>query len=103
MAFQGKGPQRDDGEIGALWERQSAKGPYFTGIVNGERVVVFKNTRKNSEKAPDWRILKSQPKPDDRVYRSAPPEDRRPRDERDGPQTGGERRYDDDDDGSIPF
>lgn len=53
---------KDPNEIGALWEKSSSRGPYMTGMVNGEAVVLFKNDRKSSEKQPDWRILKSRPK-----------------------------------------
>lgn len=55
---------RDENEIGALWSKMSAKGEFFAGMVNGQAVVVFKNTQKrDGSKAPDWRILKAQPKP----------------------------------------
>lgn len=54
--------ERDPNELGALWEKSGPKGPYFTGTISGVKVVVFKNTKKNSEKSPDWRVLKSQPK-----------------------------------------
>lgn len=57
--------QQDPDEIGALWEKSSAKGVYFTGTINGQRVVVFKNGNKRSEKAPDWRVLKSKPRAED--------------------------------------
>jgi hypothetical protein len=53
---------RDPNELGALWEKVGAKGPYMTGTIGGERVVVFKNGNKNSEKSPDWRVLKAKPK-----------------------------------------
>lgn len=56
--------EKDPNEIGALWEKSSAKGPYMTGTINGERVVIFKNGNKRGEKSPDWRVLKSQPKPE---------------------------------------
>lgn len=52
----------DPNELGALWEKTSARGPYMTGTINGVKVVVFKNTQKSSEKQPDWRVLKSKPK-----------------------------------------
>lgn len=54
---------KDPNEIGALWEKAGSKGPYMTGTINGERIVVFKNGNKGSEKSPDWRVLKSQPRP----------------------------------------
>lgn len=49
-------------ELGALWEKSGAKGPYMTGTIGGIKVVVFKNAGKSSEKQPDWRVLKSKPK-----------------------------------------
>lgn len=51
-------------EIGALWAKHSARGPYFTGTVNGDRVVVFENDKKGNEKAPDWRVLRAKPRPE---------------------------------------
>lgn len=53
---------RDPDELGALWEKSSSRGPYMTGTINGVKVVVFKNSRKSSDKQPDWRVLKSKPK-----------------------------------------
>lgn len=54
---------KDPNELGALWENQSARGPYMTGTINGQKVVVFRNTHKQpGEKSPDWRVLKSKPK-----------------------------------------
>ena len=50
---------KDPNEIGALWEKAGKKGPYMTGTINGERVVLFKNGNKRGEKSPDWRVLKS--------------------------------------------
>jgi uncharacterized protein (DUF736 family) len=49
---------KDENEIGALWEKESAKGVYMTGVINEQRVVLFR-AKKSSEKAPDWRVLKS--------------------------------------------
>jgi hypothetical protein len=54
--------EKDPNELGALWEKVGAKWPYMTGTIGGERVVVFKNGNKNSEKSPDWRVLKAKPK-----------------------------------------
>lgn len=48
-------------ELGALWEKTSARGPYMTGTINGQRVVVFRND-KGGEKAPQWRVLKAKPR-----------------------------------------
>lgn len=53
----------DPNELGALWEKSSSRGTYMTGTINGVKVVVFKNSRKSSDKQPDWRVLKSKPKP----------------------------------------
>ena len=57
MAF-----EKDPNEIGALWLKQGPKGPYLTGTVNGEAVVCFQNTRKTSDKQPEYRVLKSKPR-----------------------------------------
>ena len=61
MAF-----ERDPAEFGVLWEKTGGKGQYFTGSIEIDgvkhQIVVFKNAHKRSEKAPDWRILKSQPR-----------------------------------------
>lgn len=58
--------ERDPNELGCLWEKAGSRGPYFTGSleIDGTKypIVVFKNGNKRSEKAPDWRILKAQPK-----------------------------------------
>ena len=60
--------ERDPNELGVLWEKSGGKGPYFTGSIeiDGTKhpIVVFKNGNKRSDKAPDWRILKSQPRPE---------------------------------------
>lgn len=66
-------PQNPD-ELGALWIKQSQKGEFMTGMINGQPVVVFRNTRKTGNQ-PDWRVLKSKPqdgKPTARPARSAP-------------------------------
>lgn len=55
-------PKNPD-EIGALWEKSGQKGPYMTGTINGQAVVVFRNTFKTEgSQQPDWRILKSKSK-----------------------------------------
>lgn len=59
MAF-----EKDPDELGVLWEKQSPRGTYFTGSIGDQKVVVFKNGHKKSEKAPDWRILKAKRKAD---------------------------------------
>lgn len=44
-------------KVGALWEKQGAKGPYFSGEVNGQKILVFKNDHKKpGEKFPDYEI-----------------------------------------------
>ena len=61
MAF-----EKDENELGCLWQKSGAKGDYFTGTleINGEKIaiVAFRNGNKKSDKSPDWRILKSRPK-----------------------------------------
>jgi len=58
-------PKNED-QLGALWIKESQKGPYLTGYieVNGEKinVVCFKNQYKTEDKHPDWQILKSKPR-----------------------------------------
>ena len=55
-------PKNPD-DVGALWENESARGPYMSGTIEGVgKVVVFRNDRKKSKKEPDWRILRSRPK-----------------------------------------
>jgi uncharacterized protein (DUF736 family) len=59
-------------EIGALWLRKSAAGnKYLSGHVsnseeegleeNREKIIVFANKDKKNDKAPDYRIYKSEP------------------------------------------
>jgi uncharacterized protein (DUF736 family) len=58
MAEQPKNPD----ELGALWVKQSDRGEYMTGTVNGVQVVVFRNgNKREGSNAPDWRVLKSKP------------------------------------------
>ena len=58
--------EKDPNELGVLWAKSSARGEYFTGSIEIDgtkhQIVVFKNGNKKSDKAPDWRILKSQPR-----------------------------------------
>ena len=50
--------ERDPNEIGVLWQKKTAKGgTWFSGVINGQKVVVFWNGPKSSEKAPDYRVL----------------------------------------------
>lgn len=54
---------RNPDEIGALWLKEKNGKKYLTGKIDGiGQIVVFKNDRKNSEKQPDYRILRSQPR-----------------------------------------
>lgn len=55
--------KKDDGEIGALLAKQGPKGEYFTGVISGVNVVVFRNTRKaEGSKQPDFRVLLAKPR-----------------------------------------
>jgi hypothetical protein len=56
MAF-----EKNPDELGALWCKEGAKGPYMTGTIDGVKVVLFP-AKKTNEKSPDWRVLKSKPK-----------------------------------------
>jgi len=57
--------EKDEKEVGALWCRVSRNGREFmSGKINGVDVVCFKNGKKTG-KQPDWRVMKSEPKPDD--------------------------------------
>ena len=53
-------------DIGALWQKVSKQGKtYLSGTINGQRVVVFKNERKqDGERTPDWRIYPETPRDD---------------------------------------
>lgn len=53
-------------DIGALWQKVSKNGKtYLSGTINGQRVVVFKNERKQEgERTPDWRIYPETPRDD---------------------------------------
>lgn len=63
--------EKNPDDLGALWEKTGAKGPYMTGEINGVKVVCFRNTRAHDNpKAPTWRVRKSKPREDDA---SAPP------------------------------
>jgi len=56
---------RDENELGALWLKSGPKGDYMTGTIAGVKVVCFKNDKKPAgSKQPDWRVLKSTPKPE---------------------------------------
>ena len=55
--------EKDPNELGVLWEKTSARGTYFSGMIGDQAVVVFHNDKKApGSKAPDFRILKQKPK-----------------------------------------
>ena len=56
MAF-----EKDPDEIGSLWAKAGAKGPYLTGEIAGQKVVCFA-VKSDNPKAPAWRVLKSKPR-----------------------------------------
>ena len=44
-------------QLMALWENTSKSGvPYMTGTLGRNKVVAFKNTRKENERQPDWYV-----------------------------------------------
>lgn len=64
--------EKNENEIGALWERTSRNGvPFLSGKINGQDVVCFRNKNKG-EKAPTWNVMKSQPRPDGDAPARAP-------------------------------
>lgn len=50
-------------DIGGLWKQTSKNGTqYLSGTVNGQRIVVFKNAKKqDGERTPDYRIYEQTP------------------------------------------
>ena len=51
----------DKVKVGSLWIRQSKGGiEFFSGEVNKEKVVAFKNTYKTEAKQPDYIVYKSE-------------------------------------------
>lgn len=57
--------QKNPDELGALWLKESSRGVYMTGTINGQPVVVFRNDKKaEGSKQPDWRVMKPKPKTD---------------------------------------
>jgi hypothetical protein len=58
---------KNQNELGALWKKKSKSGMSFlSGYINdhdGQRidVVVFANSKKTNEKAPDYRLYVSKP------------------------------------------
>jgi len=55
--------QQQKKDIGGLWKQTSKNGmPYLSGTVNGQRIVVFPNSKKqDGEKTPDYRIYEQTP------------------------------------------
>lgn len=51
-------------DIGALWVKTSKAGKtYLSGTIQGQRVVVFRNERKQEgERTPDWRVYPDTPR-----------------------------------------
>ena len=46
-------------EIGALWKRDGKNQSYLTGKLKDQQVIVFENTNKRSDKAPDFIMYES--------------------------------------------
>lgn len=43
--------------IGALWQQESKSGQiYWSGNIQGQKVVMFRNANKSDDKHPDYRI-----------------------------------------------
>ena len=53
--------KKRDEEVGALWEKRGAKGPFLTGTVLETPVICFPVESTNPQ-APTWRIYKSRPR-----------------------------------------
>jgi len=48
-------------QVGALWlsHKKTSRGEdYYAGVINGVKVVMFKNTKKTEPKHPDFLIYK---------------------------------------------
>lgn len=54
--------QRDDREVGALWRKQGEKGPFLTGEIHDQPVLVFPVRNKKNPKMPDFRVLRGEPR-----------------------------------------
>lgn len=52
-----------DNELGALWRRQGKNGPFLSGEIDGQPVIVFPVTNKKNPKMPDFRVLRGNPRP----------------------------------------
>jgi uncharacterized protein (DUF736 family) len=55
-----------EGELGALWVKNSSRGEYMTGkiTIDGQdyAIVCFPNDKKANDRAPDWRVMKAKPR-----------------------------------------
>ena len=56
--------KKNDESIGSLWINKSKKTTFMSGVIedsegNQTRIVVFKNSYKEKENQPDYRILKA--------------------------------------------
>ncbi len=62
-------------KIGGLWQNKSQKGEtYFSGKVNDQKVVIFKNKQKQEgEKYPDWIVYESESKKEEKQEKDDPP------------------------------
>ncbi len=48
-------------KIGSLWIKKDKNGnPFMSGIVGGKSVLIFKNTRKQDQKHPDYEVFQGQ-------------------------------------------
>jgi len=48
-------------KIGALWQKNDKNGqPYFSGIIGGKSVIVFKNKYKQASNHPDYLVYPGQ-------------------------------------------
>jgi uncharacterized protein (DUF736 family) len=65
--MENKTQNKNQNELGALWKKKSKTGlSFLSGYINdhdGQRidVVVFANSKKTNEKAPDYRLYVSKP------------------------------------------
>jgi hypothetical protein len=49
-------------KLGALWTKKSKKGTtYLSGVINEQRVIVFKVREKRNDKSPDYEVFRSEP------------------------------------------
>ena len=51
-------------ELGALWLKRGARGPYMTGTINGEKVICFPGKGGEGDKLPAWDVKKQRPRED---------------------------------------